>query len=82
MNALNRGAQESTTYIYILHHSLASIFGDGAAFFGKRGLLVRDSRADQKDMIEHYITLALHGLEEPFFISSCAVVSVFCSGRI
>ncbi len=26
-------------------------------------------------------TLALRGLEEPFFISSCAVVSVFCSGR-
>ena len=25
-------------------------------------------------------TLALRGLEEPFFISSCAVVSVFCSG--
>jgi hypothetical protein len=24
-------------------------------------------------------TLALRGLEEPFFISSCAVVSVFCS---
>ncbi len=27
------------------------------------------------------VTLALRGLEEPFFISSCAVVSVFCSGR-
>jgi hypothetical protein len=26
------------------------------------------------------LTLASHGLEEPFFISSCAVVSVFCSG--
>ncbi len=25
-------------------------------------------------------TLALRGLEEPFFISSWAVVSVFCSG--
>ncbi len=25
-------------------------------------------------------TLALRGLEEPFFLSSCAVVSVFCSG--
>jgi hypothetical protein len=25
-------------------------------------------------------TLALHGLEEPFFISSCAVVSLFYSG--
>ncbi len=27
-------------------------------------------------------TLALHGLEEPFFISSCAVVSVCCSGGL
>ncbi len=27
-----------------------------------------------------HITLALSGLEEPFFISSCAVVSLFCSG--
>jgi hypothetical protein len=25
--------------------------------------------------------LASRGLEEPFFISSCAIVSVFCSDR-
>jgi hypothetical protein len=30
--------------------------------------------------LTHAHTLASRGLEEPFFISSCAVVSVFCSG--
>jgi hypothetical protein len=41
-------------------------------------LTLTDGQTDrQTDRVTN--TLALGGLEEPFFISSCAVVSVFCS---
>ncbi len=43
-------------------------------------LALTDGQTDRQTDREMNI-LALRGLKEPFFISSCAVVSVFCSGR-
>jgi hypothetical protein len=57
---------------------VVSVFGSGRKYtlFLYIPLLALTDRQTDRDSN----TLASRGLEKPFFISSCAVVSVFCSG--
>ncbi len=71
--------KQSLMGFFILEKQLANV--PDRVFLFLRNTLLLFSLSPYRQTDRGTNTLASGGLEEPFIISSCAVVSVFCSGR-